>query len=155
MIRITLMDGSTQELPRETVRGVAPWRAPLQNPRLKSDGVIFYGGTLLPVQGPFTEQPSGKVNDRAWFLILEKSVQVIRGLPTFDDDFALNLVPEPKRPAKAPVLVAVAAEEDYFEAENPFIPAAEAKPILVPAARTEEEEEAQVLQELEDLLRTA
>ncbi|RZA00006.1 MAG: hypothetical protein EOP11_18800 [Proteobacteria bacterium] len=155
MIRITLMDGTTQELPRESVRGVAPWRAPLQNPRLKSDGVIFYGGTLLPVQGPFAEQTSGKVNDRAWFLILEKSVQVIRGLPTFEDDISLNLVPEPKRNAKPPVLVAVTAEEDFFEAEAAFTAAPEAKPISAPAARTEEEEEAQVLQELEDLLRTA
>lgn len=145
MMRITLMDGSTQEISRENVRGLFAWRAPLTNPRFKSDGVIFHDGSLLPVRGPLANSAgTGSVHERAWLLVCDKHVQIIRGLPAFDDEVSLGIVPEVKRSVATPV---VAKAIPMAMAVAPTGPA--------PSLRSEEEEEAQVLQELEDLLRAA
>jgi hypothetical protein len=149
MISITLLDGSTKEVSREEVRGVFAWRAPLTNPQLKSDGVIYHGGKLLPVFGPPAEASIGGVDERAWLLVCEKHVQVIRGLPTFSDDIELNIVPELKR--AAPIFLAAPAEEHAILSAE----AATRESTVSAPGRSEEEEEAQVLQELEELLRAS
>jgi hypothetical protein len=149
MIRITLMDGSAQEISREETRGLIAWRAPLTNPQLKAHGVIFHGGTVLPVYGPLAYDAAGSVSERPWLLVLKDRVQVIRGLPTFDDDISLGIVPERTRPA--PTLVKMPEPTEEALLTSPAAPAAEASALT----RSEEEEEAQVLQELEELLRAS
>lgn len=146
MVRITLMDGSVKEVEREELRGIFPWREPLRNPHLRTDGVIYHQGFLYPVQGPLAleGEERGPITERAWFLLCDGYAQVIRGLPAFDDDVSLNLVPVRERVTPvtkpAPSLALVAGEAP--------VPAAAASGI------SEAEEEAQLLKELEDLLKT-
>lgn len=83
MVRITLMDGNTQELSLDGILGVYPCDHLFRHPQLKSDAIIYENGRLLPVLGPL---PEGK---RAWILLFETHGQVIRELPTFDDDATL------------------------------------------------------------------
>lgn len=80
MVRITLMDGTTQELSRDGILGVYPCEHLFRHPQLKSDAILYRNGRLLPVLGPL---PEGK---RAWILLFETHGQVIRELPAFDDD---------------------------------------------------------------------
>jgi len=88
MVRITLMDGSTQELSRDGILGVFPCQHLFRHSQLKSDAVVYKNGRLLPVLGPLPE------GDRAWILLFETHGQVIRELPAFDDDaVSLSLVP--------------------------------------------------------------
>ena len=90
MVRITLMDGSTQELSRDGILGVYPCEHLFRHPQLKSDAILYRNGRLLPVLGPL---PEGK---RAWILLFETHGQVIRDLPAFDDDKStLSLVDAP------------------------------------------------------------
>lgn len=90
MVRITLMDGTTQELSRDGILGVFPCEHIFRHPQLKSDAIVYKNGRLLPVLGPL---PEGK---RAWILLFETHGQVIRDLPAFDDDRAtLKLVEAP------------------------------------------------------------
>jgi hypothetical protein len=98
MVRITLMDGSTQELSRDGILGVYPCEHLFRHPQLKSDAVIYKNGRLLPVLGPL---PEGK---RAWILLFETHGQVIRELPAFDDDVSANSATEES----------AETEEDFF-----------------------------------------
>ena len=84
MVRITLMDGTTQELSRDGILGVYPCEHLFRHPQLKSDAIIYKNGRLIPVLGPL---PEGK---RAWILLFETHGQVIRELPAFDDDVAAS-----------------------------------------------------------------
>lgn len=145
MVRITLMDGNVKEVQREELRGIFPWREPLRNPHLRTDGVIYHQGFLYPVQGPLAleGEENGPITERAWYLLCDGYAQVIRGLPAFDDDISLNLVPVRERPAP------VAAPAPALS----LVPA-EAAPVAAAASISEAEEEAQLLKELEDLLKT-
>lgn len=81
MLRITLMDESTQELSRDGILGVFPCTGLFRHPQLKSDAVIYQNGRLLPVLGPL---PAAGAS--AWLLLFETHAQVIKSLPEFDDD---------------------------------------------------------------------
>lgn len=91
MVRITLMDGSTQELSRDGILGVFPCEHLFRHAQLKSDAIFYKNGRLIPVLGPLPE------GERAWILLFETHGQVIRELPAFDDDAAtLSLVEAPE-----------------------------------------------------------
>ena len=97
MVRITLMDGTTQELSRDGILGVYPCEHLFRHPQLKSDAIIYKNGRLLPVLGPL---PEGK---RAWILLFETHGQVICDLPAFDDDV---IIVESSKPTET--------EEEFF-----------------------------------------
>lgn len=80
MVRITLMDGSTQDLSRDGILGVFPCEHLFRHPQLKADAVVYKNGQLVPVLGPLPE------GGRAFILLFETHGQVIRDLPAFDDD---------------------------------------------------------------------
>ena len=146
MVRITLLDGTKQDIPRTELKRLKPFRPLLKNPRLKSDGLVYEGGRLYPVHGPLPEASDFERPhaEQPWLLFAENSVRVVRGLPTFSDDTALNIVP----------VRAAASSAAKPAAEAPAAPRAVAAPHPAPAL-SEEEEELQLMQELEDLLKAA
>lgn len=129
MIRVTLMDGSLQEVRRNEALGLVPVEGLLRHPLLVSAAIFCYQGKILPVLGPLPEkiQNSGPCESRPWLMIFADHAQVVRGLPQFNDDI---------RPKKAaPTLV------------SPKTP----KKVEI----SDDEEEARLLQEMEDLLKSA
>jgi hypothetical protein len=86
MIRITLMDGSSVEMPREQAKGLLPFAGVFASPLLRApiEGVICHQGKPMPLLGPLPlSQDDLPVNERAWILLLADHAQVIRGLPNF------------------------------------------------------------------------
>jgi hypothetical protein len=157
MVRITLMDGSTQEVPREEIKGFLPLPPLFRNPHLKADALAYHGGILVPVLGPIGEtQGLEKIENRAWLLMMGEHAQVVRGLPAFDDDIKLEIVPVRAQPA--PKLVAISATEPAVEIPTAVAIAeafAEAAPHAPVAALTEEEEESNLMKELEEMFKAA
>lgn len=152
MVRITLMDGQVEEVARETVQAIFAWRPIFKNPHLKADGLTYHAGKLVPVNGPLPEPSADSLpqHERPWLLYLGTHVQVIRGLPAFEDDIALNIVPARET---APVLALVPSPEPEVVPE----PAAEAPLTLLDVATmiSEEDEETTLLRELETLIKVA
>jgi hypothetical protein len=130
MIRVTLMDGSRQEIRRDEVVGIFPFAGILSHPLLRSDGILYFRGRLIPVQGPLPDDATaGSVDDRPWLMVLHTHAQAIRGLPAFNDEITLG----------KPVLVPAPAEEgEPITREGSF-----------------DDEEARLLQEMEELLKSA
>ena len=156
MVRITLMDGSTQEVPRKEIKGFLPLPTLFRNPHLKADALAYHGGNLVPVLGPLADgQGLEKFENRAWLLMMGDHAQVVRGLPAFDDDRVLEIVPARAKPA--PRLVA--APEPVVEipsAEASIDVLAESAPAIVAAAPlSEEEEESNLMKELEEMFKAA
>jgi len=86
MIRITLMDGSQLEIPREEAVELLPYRNVFQSKLLKDpvDGLVCHRGKLVPVLGPLPEFAGAKsVDKRAWLLLMKGCAQVVQGLPEF------------------------------------------------------------------------
>lgn len=88
MIRITLIDGSQLEIPREEALELVPYRHVLVSAHLKSpaEGLLCHRGKLIPVLGPLPDSNDGKsVDKRAWILLIKGCAQVIQGLPNFQE----------------------------------------------------------------------
>ncbi len=129
------MDGSFQEIRREEALGIFPSTGLLQHHHLKSEAIFFQHGKIYPVLGPLpkSEDKNAPQAERPWILLFESHGQVIKGLPTFDDDITLHLNTTP------------AAKE------NPTL-------TLVPPQTNEaapEDEESRLLKEMEELLKGA
>jgi hypothetical protein len=123
------MDGSLQEIRRDEVEGLYPALGLLRHPLLLSEAVLCLHGKLVPVAGPLSDSTSNDapVEERPWILSMGTHAQVVRGLPQFNDDISLAR-PTPITSAKASAEVTV----DPLEGE-----------------------EAALLQEMEELLRSA
>lgn len=125
MIRITLMDGTQLEIPREEALELLPYQNVFRNPNLKApvDGLFSYRGKLTPVLGPL---PAGHVatslDGRPWLLLMKGCAQAIQGLP------------------------------DFVEAEASASTPTNVIPFETQAGKDEEKE---LLSELDDLLKTA
>lgn len=130
MIRVTLMDGSLQEVRREEVFGLYPATALLRHPLLKSEAIFCHKGKLIPIAGPLPEtlDLTLPVNERPWLMLFAGHAQVIYGLPEFDDDISHSKT--------APTLV---------KASTPTLELVE----------NTDEEEARLLEEMEELLKSA
>jgi hypothetical protein len=135
MIRITLLDGSSQEIPREEILGLVPLTGLFRHPLLRFEAVLYTRGRVLPVTGPLPAtggKSSGPVETRPWLVLFHDHAQVVHGLPLFDDDVSLErtleLVPGP---------VAAAPEPESRSLEP------------------DDEEESRLLQEMEELLKSA
>lgn len=86
MIRITLMDGSQLEIPREEAVELLPYRNVFRSELLKDpvDGLVCHRGKLVPVLGPLPEFADAKsVDKKAWLLMMKGCAQVVQGLPEF------------------------------------------------------------------------
>src|SRR4051812_21295580 len=98
MIRITLMDGSLQEIPREEALEILTYRHVLQNKFLKApiEGLIVHRGKVIPVMGPLP-QPGDETNEfeiRPWILLTKDRAQVILGMPDFQEKSIAQNAPE-------------------------------------------------------------
>lgn len=130
------MDGDTREIPREDVVGIYPAHGLLRHPALRDAAIFCFGGKIYPVTGPVGENtPSGAFADRPWILLFSDHAEMIRGLPSFEDEIDLH-------PALADTLA------------FPKALVAETFPSSLAEDETSEEE-AQLLAEVEALLKTA
>jgi hypothetical protein len=97
MIRLTLLDGSPFEIPREEALELLPYQGVFASPMLKSpfEGLLVHRGKLVPVLGPLPAEaaPGAPVEDRPWILLMKGCAQAVRGLPEFVEEG--NVVPLP------------------------------------------------------------
>lgn len=95
MIRITLMDGSQIEIPREDALEIIPYRHVFSHQMLKSpvEGLLAHHGKLVPVLGPMPKSfdKTTSVDNRPWLLLMKGCAQVIRGLPTFQEAAVVSM----------------------------------------------------------------
>lgn len=131
MVRITLIDGSTQEIARDKARQVLPLPKLLRSPVLKKgiSAVFCHRGKLVPVFGPID---GARADD--WLLLLDEGACLIRGLPVFPEDAQ----------SAAPVLASATAG-----------PAVAAVPPPAPEAEPTDEELDAELAEIEQMLKSA
>lgn len=82
MIRITLMDGTVEEIARADARALVPYSHVFTSPFLREPiaGVFCYGTEPRPLVGPLPREGEEK---NAWILVLGDHGQVIRGYPEF------------------------------------------------------------------------
>lgn len=96
MIRITLMDDSLLEIPREEALELLPYCHVFTNQLLKApvEGLLPYRGKLLPVLGPLplSGYEANSVDDRPWILLMKGCAQVVRGLPQFEEAAMQNVI---------------------------------------------------------------
>lgn len=98
MLRITLMDDSVIEIPREEAIELLPYGQVFATKLLKSpiEAVLTYRGKIVPVLGPLPEPEEwdNSVDERPWILLLKGCAQVVRGLPDFQDVSEVRRLPE-------------------------------------------------------------
>gem|GEM_PF-7123968 len=97
MIRITLMDGSQLEIPREEAIELLPYQNVLRSSHFKDpvDGLVCHRGKMVPVLGPMPELVDVKsIDKRPWLLLMKGCAQVVQGLPDFlEANEASNVLP--------------------------------------------------------------
>jgi len=92
MIRVSLIDGSTLEVPRTDALELLPYRHVFTGRNLKApvEGLMSHRGKLVPVLGPLPLPTEAylPVDKRPWILLLQDCAQVIQGLPEFVEQAA-------------------------------------------------------------------
>jgi hypothetical protein len=133
MIRIKLVDGSTKEIRREEIQGIAPLEGILSHAELRFDAIVYREDRILPVAGPIPDpRETTSSHERFWLMLLQDHAQVILGLPRFDDDITLSAL------AMAP------------QTGKTSLPAQEQE-----KAEISDDEETRLLAEMEELLKSA
>ncbi len=95
-IRITLMDGTQTEVPREEALELLPYKNVFANPNLKDpvEGIFSHRGKMLPVLGPLPVAPfAGHIDGRPWLLLMKDCAQAIQGLPEFLEAETTEVIP--------------------------------------------------------------
>jgi hypothetical protein len=87
MIRITLMDGSSKDIPRAEVREILPLPILFSSPHLKKPFSALFSrcGKAIPVEGLLPKKLTD-ADKKIWMLLCESKAYVISALPVFLED---------------------------------------------------------------------